>query len=149
MNRYRDWIEQAERDLGRANLDIKYKYYEWACFTTQQSAEKSVKALCMLLGLEVWGHSITNMVKLLKKRIQIPKNLVEFAQMLDTFYIPTRYPNGFSVGKPSDYYNKKVAEGALDAAEGIFRFCKIYINKQTKASSKAEKDSIDNKKEKP
>jgi len=33
---------------------------------------------------------------------------MEQAQRLDTYYIPTRYPNGFSAGKPADYYS---AEG--------------------------------------
>jgi len=45
MDRSKDWIRQAERDLKRAKLDIENAFYEWACFTSQQAAEKSVKAL--------------------------------------------------------------------------------------------------------
>ncbi|MBN2372413.1 HEPN domain-containing protein [bacterium] len=128
MNRSKDWIDQAKRDLDRARLDIQYEFFEWACFTLQQSAEKSAKALCLKLGIDTWGHSITNIIKFLKEKIEISNELIESAQMLDTFYIPTRYPNGFSVGKPGDYYNRKIAMEALDAAEAILRFCEVYIN---------------------
>ena len=43
--RSKDWLDQAIRDLEKANMDVKWKYYEWACFTAQQAAEKSVKVL--------------------------------------------------------------------------------------------------------
>ncbi len=67
MNRYKDWIEQAERDMGKAKLDVRHGYYDWACFTSQQSAEKAAKALCMKLDFDAWGHSITNTLKLLNE----------------------------------------------------------------------------------
>jgi len=55
MNRWKDWYEQGLRDFERAKLDLEYKYYEWVCFTAQQSAEKVLKALALKLGLTVWG----------------------------------------------------------------------------------------------
>lgn len=129
MNRYKDWLEQAERDIEKAKLDIRHGYYDWACFTSQQSAEKAAKALCMKLGFDAWGHSITNKLKLLKDTVDVPDEIIEQAQLLDTFYIPTRYPNGFSIGKPSDYYNEKIASEALHACEKVFGFCKTNINR--------------------
>ena len=30
MNRWKDWLDQGKRDLERAQLDIQYKYFEWA-----------------------------------------------------------------------------------------------------------------------
>lgn len=58
MNRSMDWLEQAERDLSKARLDLEHSYFEWACFTSQQAdewacftspqaAEKAAKALGM------------------------------------------------------------------------------------------------------
>jgi HEPN domain-containing protein len=129
VNRYKDWIEQAERDLGKVKLDIRYRYYDWASFTSQQSAEKAAKALCMKLGFDAWGHSITNTLKLLKDTVDVPDEIIEQAQLLDTFYILARYPNGFSIGKPADYYNEKIAEEALHACEKVFGFCKTNINR--------------------
>jgi HEPN domain-containing protein len=61
------------------------------------------------------------------ERVEIPVPLLEYAQLLDAYYIPTRYPNGFAEGKPSDYYNRKQAQEALDAAGEIIRFSKDHI----------------------
>jgi len=61
MNRFKDWFEQAQRDFEKAKLDAKSEFYDWACFTSQQAAEKAVKALCMKLKFDVWGHSITEL----------------------------------------------------------------------------------------
>lgn len=127
MNRYRDWLSQAERDLSRAELDIQHEFWEWACFTSQQAAEKACKALLMFHGHTVWGHAITPMLRSLSE-ISVPDDVLEFAQLLDSYYIPTRYPNGFSEGKPADYFNKTMAEGAIHAAREILRFCKNHID---------------------
>ena len=45
MNRFKDWFEQAKRDFEKAKLDVKNEFYDWACFTSQQAAEKAVRAL--------------------------------------------------------------------------------------------------------
>lgn len=83
----------------------------------------------MKLGFDVWGHSITNTLKLLTDTIEVSDEIMESAQLLDTFYIPTRYPNGFSMGKPSDYYNEKMAKEALNACGTVIGFCKAHINR--------------------
>ncbi len=126
MNRYRDWLAQALRDLEKTKTDIRYEYWEWACFTAQQAAEKAVKALLMYRGADVWGHAITPMVRALAD-LDVPPKLIEQAQLLDTFYIPTRYPNGFPQGKPADYYNAAKAQEAFDAASTLVRFCQDYL----------------------
>jgi HEPN domain-containing protein len=122
MNRYGDWLAQALRDLDKAKNDIQYEYWEWACFTAQQATEKAVKALLLYRGSDVWGHAITPMMRSLSD-LNVAADLIEYAQLLDTFYIPTRYPNGFPQGKPADYYSAAKAQGALDAARAIIRFC--------------------------
>ncbi|MDZ4158624.1 MAG: HEPN domain-containing protein [Anaerolineaceae bacterium] len=127
MNRYRDWLEQGERDLRRAELDIQFEFWEWACFTTQQAAEKVVKALLMRHGYSVWGHAMTPMLRQLAN-LAVPESIIEFAQLLDAYYIQTRYPNGFASGKPADYYNRPKAEEAIRAATEIIRFCKDHLD---------------------
>ena len=59
--------------------------------------------------------------------MEIPVPLLEHAQLLDAYYIPTRYPNGFAEGKPADYYIRKQAQETLDAASEIIRFRKSHI----------------------
>ncbi len=127
MNRAQDWIDQAERDVRRALIDVQYAYWEWACFTAQQAAEKAVKALLMSRGHTVWGHAITPMLRHLENP-PVPPKLIEQAQSLDAHYILARYPNGFAEGKPADYYNEQKAREAVRAAEEIVRFCRDHLS---------------------
>ncbi len=126
-SRWKDWYEQGKRDRERALLDIQYGYYEWACFTLQQAAEKVIKALGLALGLTLWGHSLTEMLKLIGQRIPVPPEILDHARLLDLYYIPPRYPNGFASGKPADYFTEAQAQGALDAADHIIRFCESHL----------------------
>lgn len=127
MNRFNDWYKQAKRDLERARLDMQYEYYEWACFTSQQSSEKFLKALAMKLGFNIWGHSLTEILNILSQKIEIPEKLIEDAKLLDLYYIPSRYPNGFPSGKPADYFTEKQAKEAIDAANNICTFCESHL----------------------
>jgi HEPN domain-containing protein len=126
INRCLDWFAQAERDLSKAQNDIRHEFCEWACFTGQQAAEKAVKALLMHRGKDAWGRAITPTLRALVD-LNVPLRLIEYAQLLDAFYIPTRYPNGFSQGKPADYYNATKAREALDAANNLIRFCQDHL----------------------
>jgi HEPN domain-containing protein len=128
MNRWKDWYEQGKRDLERGKLDVAYRFYEWACFTSQQSAEKVIKGLALKLGLSIWGHSLTEMLGILSERIAIPEQLKDEAKLLDLYYIPPRYPNGFPAGKPADYFTEKQAREAIDAADRIIRFCESHLS---------------------
>jgi len=121
MNRWKDWYEQALRDLEAANIAMINDFHEWACFIAQQAAEKTVKALAKRLGYDIWGHSITMILKEIP--VDTPDDITEAANLLDTFYILTRYPNGFDAGKPGDYFSKKRSEEALEAARKIVRYC--------------------------
>lgn len=127
MNRWKDWYDQGKRDLEKAQLDLKHGFYEWACFTSQQASEKIIKALGMKAGITLWGHSLTEMINLLAEKIIIPEEIKEKAKLLDLYYIPPRYPNGFASGKPADYFSEKQAKEALDAANSIIRFCESYL----------------------
>jgi HEPN domain-containing protein len=44
-SRAQDWLKQAKRDLEHAKEDLKSGFYEWGCFSSQQAAEKAIKAL--------------------------------------------------------------------------------------------------------
>lgn len=45
------WLAQAEYDLGAAHISADNKLYAYACFISQQSAEKAIKAFLYAHGL--------------------------------------------------------------------------------------------------
>jgi len=119
MRRYKDWLKQGKADLASARDSLIAGHYEWAWFQYQQAAEKAAKAHLEFRGIAERGHSITN---LLRTAGVAEEALIEKAQVLDRYDIPTRYPNSFDAGSPVDYFEKKSAREAIEYAEGIIRF---------------------------
>ena len=84
----------------------------------------------MNLGITIWGHSLTEMLVILSESIAIEEEVKEIGKLLDIYYIPTRYPNGFSSGKPADYFTEKQAQEAINAADNIAKFCESLLFRQ-------------------
>jgi len=129
VERSRDWIDQAEGDLEHAKSDLKLGFYDWACFSSQQSAEKAVKAVFQKLGAEAWGHSVYDLLLELKSRMDVSDELLEYSLELDKAYIPTRYPNAHPTSSPRRRYTRKEAERLIEYAEKILVFCKNILSK--------------------
>jgi len=127
-NRAPDWLAQAEHDLNHARHALEAGDYDWACFAAHQAAEKAVKALILYRGGEGWGHAITRLLVDLRHQLPVPAELREAAQRLDKHYIPTRYPNGFDVGAPRDYYTEGEARQAIQDAQRIYNFCQQSLH---------------------
>ncbi len=126
-NRGMDWLRQAKRDLEKARTDFDHSYYEWACFTAQQAAEKALKALYLLMNSYVRGHSAVKMLEGLKERLDVPEDLLHLARILDRYYIQSRYPNSFPEGAPQDYFDRQIAEEAYNASGKIIGFCEDLV----------------------
>lgn len=122
-----DWLKQAEKDIEKAKLDLDWGYFEWACFTAQQAAEKAIKAVIQHRHGEAWGHGIKALIENLS--FEDHSLYLEDAILLDKLYIPTRYPNGLPQGIPHDYFTKKDAKQAVEAATRIYEWCKGKISK--------------------
>jgi HEPN domain-containing protein len=129
VERSRDWLDQAQGDLEHARNDLRSGYYEWACFSAQQSAGKAVKALFQKIGAEAWGHSVFDLLSALESRIHLDKDLLDYALELDKAYIPTRYPNAHPSSSPRRRYTKKEAERLIECAETILKFCESVLSK--------------------
>lgn len=123
MERSRDWIEQAENDLDHARSDSERGFYNWACFSAQQSAEKAVKAVFQKMGAEAWGHSVADLLEELSKFHSLPEKLKDAALELDKAYIPTRYPNAHPSGSPKSLYTIDEAKRLIEYATKILEFC--------------------------
>ncbi len=125
MDRSVDWYKQAERDLGHAKRSFEMGDYEWACFASHQSAEKALKALHYYFKQEAWGHSLSRLLKDLP--IEIPEELLDLARVLDLYYIPTRYPNGFPEGAPFEHFTERQAREAIDYASKVLEFVRLQM----------------------
>jgi HEPN domain-containing protein len=124
VERWRDWLEQGERDVQHARSSAEH---EWACFAAQQGAEKAVKALILYLGGVGWGHAVLKLLESLPPQATPQEVVVDAGRRLDRHYIPPRYPNGFDAGKPGDYYTKDDAAQAISDAEAIITFCRSHL----------------------
>ncbi len=125
--RAQDWIDQAERDLKHAENDVSGGYYEWACFSAQQAAEKALKGLYQARHQVAWGHSVRELLEGIADLVKPPERLIDAGKLLDKYYIIARYPNGFASGSPKDYFNEREANDAISAAREIIRFSQDHL----------------------
>jgi HEPN domain-containing protein len=119
-NRSRDWLAQALRDLEQALSSQADGRHEWACFASQQAAEKAVKALHLAVGQQARSCMVARLLVDLPSKH--PADLVEKGKVLDNFYIPTRYANGHSEGAPFEHYGSIQSEEAIRYACEILEF---------------------------
>jgi len=114
------WLRQAENDFDVASKNVGIGAFNWACFLSQQAAEKAVKAFWYFHGQDPWGHSVQKLIE------EFPDpdarrpllRLLPQARRADKLYIPTRYPNGLPDLAPADAYGLEEAEAAIaDATE--------------------------------
>jgi len=129
VDRSKEWISQAKRDLENAKYEMNGGYYEWACFLAQQSAEKAVKAVLEHIGAISFGHSVAGLMKEVGEKIDVPKYLINYAKELDKAYIPTRYPNAHPEGAPYESYTLNEARRLIKYAEEIVGFCENILSK--------------------
>jgi HEPN domain-containing protein len=116
-------MDQAEGDLEHARNDLAYGFYEWACFSAQQAAEKAVKAVFQARGAEAWGHSVADLLGELVDHYPVEAGLIDLALELDKVYILARYPDAHVSGSPRRRFTKAEAERLIGYADAIVRFC--------------------------
>ena len=126
-NRAGDWLSPALRDLDQARDSRQSGRHEWACFAAHQAAEKAVKALHLRRGQEAWSHVVVRLLQELPADVRAESALVERARVLDTFYIPARYPSSHSEGAPFEHYGSLQSEEAIGYAGAIIEFVRRHM----------------------
>jgi HEPN domain-containing protein len=122
------WLEQAVEDLTSAEILFQNRRYYLVCFLSQQIVEKALKAVIYYDGEDlVLGHSVKNLIERVSSIDIKFKQLKEKLPILDSYYIPTRYPNGLPDGIPADVFTQEAAQNALELAKSTVEFVQKYI----------------------
>jgi HEPN domain-containing protein len=122
VERSADWMDQALGDLEHARSDLERGFFDWACFSAQQAAEKAVKAVFQKMGAEAWGHSVADLLEELGRSQLVPEALRDIALELDKVYIPARYPDAHPSGSPRRRYIRTEAQRMVTYADEIIQF---------------------------
>lgn len=128
------WFQQALYDLKAVKWNLQGGFHDTACFLAQQAAEKALKSLLYYLGARrtaLLTHSLVTIIQEAAQKVGLLRDLLGSARDLDLHYIPSRYPNGLPSGYPHRFYDKEMAQRALEAAEKIVcAVRKYYEDKQ-------------------
>lgn len=113
------WLEKCAKDLavGRLLLEKGETYFDFACFHSQQCAEKAVKAF--LVWHNIPFRKIHDLVSLGALCLPIDSTLEEILRttaVLSRYAVDARYP-----GEDGDDYTKKQTKEALGMAELVLR----------------------------
>lgn len=112
------WLDQAKTDLQWTQHLFEEGAYYLVCFLAQQTAEKALKAFLYAQGEEVvLGHSVRQLTSRASEYETNFNERLEDWAILDSYYIPTRYPNGLPDDIPARVYNQDSANKALALAE--------------------------------
>lgn len=92
MKEAKQWLDFAMDDLDSAEIMFKAGKYNMVCFFSHQAVEKALKAF--LVSQKHNPPRIHNLIDLVNLCTQYDKSFESFlskAQVLNQFYIPTRY----------------------------------------------------------
>ena len=117
------WMAQSEHDLADARFLMAFARDALSCFLCHQSAEKALTAYLLARGAEhVWGHALADLCEdalALDPSLDLIKTV---AVLLDRHYLGARYPTTLPGGVPSDVYESRDSERAIEIAEDVRRF---------------------------
>lgn len=118
------WLRQADYDIQAAQLSLKYKFYEWSCFQSQQSAEKALKAFLVSRGERVPRvHRVSTLYKMCEQlEPEFRDNRLEHDN-LEAITFVSRYPYAIpsETVTPHEFIDQEEALECLKEAQQIFQ----------------------------
>jgi HEPN domain-containing protein len=115
MNESERWLNFAREDLQMAKLALTETIYNQTCFHSQQCVEKAIKGLLLFQSrTPPRTHLLGDLLTLLDPN---PFTTSIDIQLLDRFYIPTRYPDALPGSLPDGLPNQEDATEALAVAQ--------------------------------
>ena len=124
------WLTQAKHDLAAGKVIADRGYHSTACFCSQQTAEKAIKAVLFAVGgrrLDI--NSIGQLSKLLRERAPGAGSLPEEVLRLETYYESARYPSAWPAGTPGANLGTAESREALKIAEEVLQFAESAIRR--------------------
>ena len=127
--RWVDWLDEAEDDLATATDLLRLGRFSKACYFAQQAAEKALKALLIKrLNRYVHTHSVRELLEMVREGgINVGEALLRVGDILDRYYVPTRYPNAWPSGAPHRHYTEGDAREAIEYASRVMSFVKSNL----------------------
>ncbi|MDO8615727.1 MAG: HEPN domain-containing protein [Dehalococcoidia bacterium] len=123
------WFAQAEDDLRWAEHLAGAGGHNIACFLSQQSAEKALKALLFSLGEElVTGHSVQTLCKRAAELVPEMRDKCIRWSFLDSLYLPTRYPDALPGGIPARAFDDDAANRAIERCREVVEFVRTRLS---------------------
>ncbi len=119
----KNWMEFAHEDSRMAELALKEKIYNQACFHSEQCVEKVIKAFIIHKGrIHPQSHKLADLLTYLGKSIfdDLEAEIIS----LDRFYIPTRYPDALPGMLPEGLPSEKDAKEAIEISKLVFERAK-------------------------
>lgn len=129
-----NWIAFARRDLAAAEILLREGILEEACFHSQQTAEKALKAFLLHHGQPLpRTHDLPDLLHLCSAVNDSLKVFQLECATLSQFYLPTRYPDSVAAATvhPPD---PAQTQRALDYARAILKTIDLLIFPQAASS---------------
>lgn len=121
------WLQRANDDILWANDSFATKHFSGVCFLSQQIAEKALKAYLFHQKQKlIRTHDLE---RLLEKCLTFDKDFLSLkqnCQILNDYYIDTRYPDIWDIGRFDD---EKMAQEALSFTKEIYDFVAKKLEK--------------------
>ena len=119
------WLLRAKGNLNLAEKGGRLKgiLFEDLCFNAHQAAEKALKAVCLVQGMDIpKTHSLVHLMDILEAGgIDIPKN-VRDADILTQYAVQSRYPSIMEEISRSEYRDAlKLAAQVVFWVEAIIK----------------------------
>jgi HEPN domain-containing protein len=109
------WLLFAHQDLRMAEMPMEEGLYNQVCFHVQQCAEKAIKGLLAhQRKIPPRTHRLADLLGLLEPD-PFAEDRIEI-QLLDRFYLPTRYPDALPGSLPEGLPDAGDAQEALTIA---------------------------------
>lgn len=109
------WLDFAKEDLHLAQLAFKDQIFNQVCFHSQQGVEKILKGyLSYKLQPTPKTHSLIELYRICKEISSDFPDIENDCLKLDSYYIPTRYPDALPGTGPDGLPDQSDAKEALN-----------------------------------